>query len=275
MKTLEIKTVIAISAAVALLGFGGGWYIGKRHASFPEQKEHHQTVQVSITPSVTKAGKETTDNHSEKAQPKGSNKPSPTKSSTPKTFHRSTTVKTHNLKGGFQRLEVYMNLKTVFDPQGNKVERVDLTINPTTDKYHVETGALLITSKSHPEWRLRIYPPWDSTDSVYSQMLKPVVDHQEVGKVKLGLSGGVDATVWRVAFQTPGNIFYSTNFKESGKCEVMQFSAQAPCAWLTISMSTHEYIMASLDCGSGTPTRECLDFGDRIIKTLHFYGIVR
>jgi len=80
--------------------------------------------------------------------------------------------------------------------------------------------------------------------------------------------GGLKQDIYRVAYQTDENIFYTNNYKSTGKCTVASSSVGAPCAWLTISFDTHAFIYASLTCKDHQPKQDCLVFGDNIIKTL-------
>ena len=203
-------------------------------------------------------------------------------------FHTSPTVPfitERSLEGGFKRLQIYLPTSTLFTAGSIKKERIDLTINPVITQYSKVNNTVILTNKKHSQWRLTIYPAQAKTQADYGALLKSVINPKYLGKIILGNGTGViNAPLWRVSYQTEGNMFYTTNFKgsegyykanEGQSCTVMSFTEPAPCAWMTISMSTHEYITVTLECGSNKPNSECLDFGDTIARTIHFYGIVQ
>ena len=122
----------------------------------------------------------------------------------------------------------------------------------------------------YKNYRLKIAGNDDMNDSVF----KPYAvlpGYKKIGIIKLLTAddkGYIPSDLYRVAYQTDQNIFYTNNFENNKNCEVANYSETPPCAWLTISFSTKTFIWATLDCGAEQPSQECLNWGDNIIKTL-------
>jgi len=112
---------------------------------------------------------------------------------------------------------------------------------------------------------LRVYSNTEMEENKVFAIYNVLPGSVKIGNIELG---GLKQDIYRVAYQTDENIFYTNNYKSTGKCTVASSSVGAPCAWLTISFDTHAFIYASLTCKDHQPKQDCLVFGDNIIKTL-------
>jgi len=195
------------------------------------------------------------------------NEPTPAQTSAPGPVVQVTTQVTTKPATVGEKSELNFTLVTkspyargIWKVYGKIIVPTDAQIHKSNTKVVVKKGAFELVLEGND----------DMSDSVF----KPYTvlpGYKKVGTIRLLTADGggyITSDLYRIAYQTSGNIFYTNNFEENKKCEVAGYSENPPCAWPTISFSTKTFIWATLECGAEQPSQECLDWGDNIMKTL-------